>query len=473
MGCYRIPFRESAADRYCRLFPPSQLPRDLDRYCDALRALGCTMMDDGSRVSEERPEILVDCGYTYFGQFIAHDLTKDISSVDEAWRKEPEELVNLQTPRLDLEVLYGGGPGNSSELYEGDGVRLKVGALHSGGKAFDICVRDNGERILADDRGAENLILRQMTAVFARLHNFAVEQFRKTISDPEKLFERARRQTQWQFQWLVCKDYLPTLLNLEVYKRVFGEDHSFVRWNTFSIPIEFSAAAMRFGHAMVRPNYLFSFGHDMRLPKIFGRDVDRGSLEPELEIKWGFFFQGAGPEGAVTSRPIDTRLSQPFHSLPSDLIGTARPACPHFRIAKNPEQLAVRTLLRGAGLRLASGQTVAGAFGERVLTERELSQNCDGEETEQGRILQGAELTRETPLWYYILKESELRQNGNRLGPLGSHIVAETIHAALCLDPDSYLNCPEADRLPPIWKFPDGSRRIYGLSELFRLAPLL
>src|SRR5712692_564971 len=379
---------------------PSQLPVDLDRYCDALTALGCAMIDDGSRVSDERPEILVDCGYTYFGQFISHDLTKDVSSVDEAWRKEPEELVNLQTPRLDLEVSYGGGPENSGELYEEDKVQLKVGASRADGKSFDICVGKNGERTLADDRGEENLILRQMTAVFARLHNFAVEQFRGEIADEKALFERARRQTQWQFQWLVCRDYLQTLLDPGVYKKVFLEGRSTIRWNVFSIPIEFSAAAMRFGHAMVRPNYLFSFGHDMRLPKILGRNRCCGPLVSELEIKWGFFFQGAGPEGAVTSRPIDTRLSQPFHDLPGDLIGTAKVACPHFRIAKNPEQLAVRTLLRGAGLRLASGQAVARAFGERLLTEPELSQNCDGGETEQGSILREAGLTHETPLWY-------------------------------------------------------------------------
>src|SRR6266852_3069801 len=113
---YWKPFRESAANRYCRLFPPSELAADVDRYCDALRTLGCAMIDDGSRVSDERPEILVECGYTYFGQFIAHDLTKDVSSVDDAWRKEPEELENLQAPRLDLDVLYGGGPAISADL---------------------------------------------------------------------------------------------------------------------------------------------------------------------------------------------------------------------------------------------------------------------------------------------------------------------------------------------------------------------
>ena len=430
------------------------------------------MIDDGSRVSEERPEILVDCGYTYFGQFVAHDLTKDVSSVDEAWRKEPEELENLQTPRLDLETLYGGGPKISPALYEEDQVHLKTGPSKVGGRSFDICVGRQGERVLADDRNAENLILRQMTAVFARLHNFAVEQFRQEITDDLALFEQARRQTQWQFQWLVCKDYLPTLLDLKVYQKVFGEGKSTIPWNTFSIPIEFSAAAMRFGHAMVRPNYLFSFGQDMRLPKIFSRTSERGTLDDQLEINWGFFLQGAGEGRAVTSRPIDTRLAPALQALPDDLIGAVRVVCPHFRIAENPGQLPVRTLLRGAALRLPSGQDAARAFGERVLAEVELMQNSEGVQTEQGRILREMVLTRETPLWYYILKESEVCHNGNRVGPVGSHLIAETLYAALRSDPNSYLNHTSAYDFPPVWRFPNGHVRLYGLSEFFRVASL-
>jgi hypothetical protein len=175
----------------------------------------------------------------------------------------------------------------------------------------------------------------------------------------------------------------------------------------------------------------------------------------------------------VTSRPIDTRLASPFQALPDDLIGAVPITCPHHRIAKNPVQLPVRTLLRGAALRLASGQDAARAFGERVLDDAELTQNFTGKETGQGEILRETGLAQETPLWYYILKESEVCHNGNRVGPVGSHIIAETLCAALRSDPDSFLNRASADRSPPAWRFRNGDIRAYSLSEFFRMAALL
>jgi hypothetical protein len=429
------------------------------------------MVDDGSKVSENHPEILVDSGYTYFGQLIAHDLTKDTSSVDDAWMTEPENLHNLQSARLNLDVLYGGGPILSPHLYESDGARLRLGQSKAHACPFDVCTSRKGETLLADDRSAANLILRQMIAVFGRLHNFAVEQLRPDFATSLELFDAARVRVQQQFQWLICHDYLRSILDPVIYRRVFVRTGPRFEWRTFSIPIEFAAAAMRFGHAMVRPNYLFSFGQDMLLEKIFGRTSDSGPIKDNLKIQWGFFFRGAGPGRTVHARPIDTRLSGPLHVLPTNLIGAPQIACPHFQIAKNPNQLAIRTLLRGAGLRLPSGQAVARALGEEVLTEDELMRNCDGELTDQGRILRTFNLADETPLWYYILKESEVRHSGNRLGPTGSQLLAETIHAALRYDSASSVKA--ANDLPPLWNFPGGQTRIYGLSEFFRVAPLL
>jgi hypothetical protein len=450
--------------------PPAPPVLNSDVYFEALTELGRAMVDDDSKVCDDRPEILLDAGYTYFGQFVAHDLTKDVSSIEEAATRPLEELENLQTPRLDLDVLYGGGPSHSPELYKSDGIRLKVGTSSAATKAFDICVGKCGERVIADDRGAENLILRQMTSVFARFHNFAVEQLEQECDSEAIVFERARQQMRWQFQYLVVHDYLRSVLEPSIFRKVFVVRKPRLRWSSFSIPIEFSAAAMRFGHAMVRPNYLFAFGQEMLLQNMFGRNGDLGSLKDDLKIEWGFFFQGAGPVSALTSRPIDTRLSPGFQQLPEDLIGAPIAVCPHLKKRGNFSQLAVRTLLRGAGLRLASGQTVAAAFGEPVLTEDDVIRNAYGELTNQGRILRRATLRAETPLWYYILKESETLQNGNVLGPTGSHIVAETIYAALLSDTTSYLYKPE--RLPPAWKALD-DERIYSLGELFRFAALL
>src|SRR5438094_8317851 len=45
-----------------------------------------------------------------------------------------------------------------------------------------------------------------------------------------------------------------------------------------------------------------------------------------------------------------------------------------------------------------------------------------------------------TPLFYYILKEAELREDGLRLGPVGERIVAEVFIGLLQLDPDSYFS---------------------------------
>ena len=125
--------------------------------------------------------------------------------------------------------------------------------------------------------------------------------------------------------------------------------------------------------------------------------------------------------------------------------------------------------MRGTGLALASGQYAAQRFGEPVLTEDELINDCNGRITPQGKVLRKYGMTRETPLFYYILKESEVRNIGNELGPTGSHIVAETIYAALKHDPKSYLNDP-AGTASPTWEFPSGRNTIKSLADLFARA---
>ena len=50
----------------------------------------------------------IPAGYTYFGQFIDHDITFDPTSSLQR-RTDPNGLLNFRTPRLDLDNVYGRG----------------------------------------------------------------------------------------------------------------------------------------------------------------------------------------------------------------------------------------------------------------------------------------------------------------------------------------------------------------------------
>jgi hypothetical protein len=445
------------------------------------------MLDDGSSLSQA-PESTVNAGYTYFGQFVDHDLTRDRSSIADALRLSPEQIHNHQTPRLDLGHLYGDGPFDhkSSDLYECGDVRLKVGDRTAPDQGpFDVGTTQGGLPAVADDRTVENVILRQVAGLFARLHNAAVEQFRASIGDPIQLFERARLQTTWQFQWLIWHDYLFWLLDIGIYRSVFGQRRPLISWDVFSIPVEFSAAAMRFGHSMVRETYTLARGNHRTLREIFDPALQGMALPNEWRIDWGFFFQGASPGGgAVASRPIDVRITPALHNLPPETIllfnAPPAPSRPPFTRGLELQKLPVRTLIRGAALRIASGQSAAAAFGESIMTEAELTTNRIGEVTAVGRMLRDTGMASDTPLWYYILKESEVRYNGNRLGPVGSRIMAECFFAILAHDPDSFLNHRHAPAYPkavgaepPIWNFRGHDEQLRNLRSLFAAAEAL
>jgi hypothetical protein len=67
----------------------------------------------------------------------------------------------------------------------------------------------------------------------------------------------------------------------------------------------------------------------------------------------------------------------------------------------------------------------------------------------------------QAPLWFGILKESELAENGARLGPTGRQIVAEVIVGILDADKDSYFHSP------PAWSPAGGS---FGIADLLLFA---
>jgi hypothetical protein len=232
---------------------------------------------------------------------------------------------------------------------------------------------------------------------------------------------------------------------------------------------------MRFGHSMVRDAYVLSSRTDIELPQMLRVAMKTGPLDPKWEIDWGRFFQGASPHGAsTTAQPIDTFISKGMYEIPIGVlrlfnfgIGGGVPyPLPNIR-------LPLLSLVRGVAMCLPIGQDVANAFGETILSDDELMHDRAQTLTAQGEVLRDHRLLQSTPLWYYILKESELRENGSFLGATGSHIVAETIHAALRYDRDSYLNHPGATPMPPVWQIGSEKRQLLSLGALFEVAPRL
>jgi Animal haem peroxidase len=383
----------------------------------------------------------IPAGYTYFAQFVDHDLTFDPTTTGQ--RATGGALVNLRTPRFDLDSLYGGGPADQPYLYDWGsskhpGVKLLVGRhTRHGLTAMDLPRNQQGRALIGDPRNDEHLIIAQLHLLFIRFHNKVVDHIRdeEPALDDATVFEKAQQLVRWHYQWIVAHDFLT---------RLMGDDHRQERYFAFEedafIPLEFAAAAYRFGHSMVRLDYTLRDGPDP-VPIFVASDHPAEvehlggfrRLPPLLAIDWAFFFKVPGntsrdPPKPQPSRLIDTNFAEGLFKLPAGVSRTREP-------------LPRLNLLRGCAHKLPAGDDVARALGERPLTGRELL--LDDLPTTTSRAVR-----RSPPLWYYILCEaqSEGGDKGKHLGPVGRRIVRDVLLALLDADPTSYVN------QEPTWK---------------------
>lgn len=471
--------------------PEAHLPAsDPAAIVAALNALGEAMVENALAPGEDplqpTDNSTIPPVYTYWGQFLDHDLTantdrnaaiSDITRPDLA-PLDPDFVVanlkNLRQPTVNLDSVYGDGPtfDPSNPTQAGsfyDGIKLKVGTVATNPNTPPIdgvlippdadlqrdLPRVNKTAQIADARNDENLIIAQLHTAYLRFHNAVVDWVaanESAYSSDEQRFERARQLTRWHGQWLVVHDYLKTVTLPGIADKILlgGPQHYAPRNGTAYMPLEFSVAAYRFGHTMVRATYDYN--------RNFGRP---GNVLPNAPFDLLFAFTGKGnppfpvPGTTVTlpfnwmiewerfvhkgsalpdhfARKIDTRLAPPLHQMVNEGNDVTDVA-----IQEMLKNLARRNLLRGYLLSIPTGQSVAAAMGVAPLSEDELQQG-NGDALNQ--VLADNGFLEKTPLWYYVLKEAEVRANGNSLGELGSRIVCETIIGQLLHDAESYLN---------------------------------
>jgi hypothetical protein len=454
-------------------FPIAHLSAEpAEQTVRALKALGSAMVEQdpaGAGGDATIPPIV-----TYWGQFVDHDLTANtdrdttISITEDGLRPlRPQQVVaqlrNLREPRLNLDSVYGNGPKASGQPdqvpFAGDKfVITEQDALTPTGTPIpgaDL-PRKNSKAQIGDGRNDENLVVAQLHLAFLKFHNSVVHWL---AAHGGGSFDRARELTTWHYQLVTVEDFLKSVVDPAVVDGlrdgsiapVFQPDEQ-----NPSMPLEFSIAAFRFGHSMVRGAYDWNQNFGAPAPggtntinrapfSLLFAFTGNGGLgaeppNPTLPDNWPAQFErltGAepkpdGPFPARLARKIDTHLAPPL----ADLLNEGNdPATASAQVRRLLKRLAVRNLLRGYRLAVPSGQAVATALGLAPLTSAEL---MGGGGVVSDVLLDNPELLRDTPLWFYVLREAEIG-GGNRLGPVGGRIVAETIIGQLRADPRSYL----------------------------------
>ncbi|WP_413989213.1 peroxidase family protein [Labrys okinawensis] len=451
-----------------------------------------------------------------------------------------KQLRNARTPRFDLDSVYGGSPfgeGVSADVVSViSGMRhptlhnkMRVGTAIGPSELPDAldehrdlprytqvqqAVLDAATRLaqaslpaadaqafleklpqralIGDARNDENLIVAQFHLSFLRFHNKVVDYLAGHQTGWIPDFGSAQMLTRLHYQWLIVEGYLKGVCNPTVVDAVVADRAShFFRFRAEydgrhtgtrlgnAMPLEFSAAAYRFGHSMVRGAYDYnrSFGRGTpptniipaaSLDLLFGFTGGGGRLDTDKRlphnwvIDWSRFL-GTNPHDSADGQPsrqarkIDTGLAPPLGKM----VKEGNDAGLTQQLKDLFKNLARRNLRRGYNLRLPTGQALhAYLKGHGAVQSGPIADVSTvfaiGKPALAAFLLgSGSGLHQRTPLWFYILAEAEA-DGGNRLGELGSWLVASTFVGVLLADPDSALSRGFTPQQSPL-RMPDNS----------------
>ncbi len=420
------------------------------------------MEDSQFRGTDNNSSIPV--GHTYVGQLLTHDISKEEKTrLDGSF--EPSEIGNSVTPWIDLDVIYEHA-GKTADRDPTDPAKLLLG--NDIGNERDFPRDAEGRARIPDQRNDQNNNLAQLVAAVMQFHNVMVDRLRAEDAEAgdEDLFERARALAVAHWQAIALTEFLPTFVRQEVIDDVlengpkfYGDDMA----GAGVVPIEFSSAAFRFGHSIVRGRYTLNDNEDadrVRLFPLSAKELDRSlvghrPIPKERQIDWDRFFdfessiQGDLDDdedqfrGLQVSRKIDRFLARPMLRLPKFMM-LGRPVPAHLleeQLLPDREVLSVASLnmQRGRAFGLASGQAVAVAMGFEPIENLEMGLCEDAGGCPQwGHVWEKDD--REAPLFLYILEEARIQSDGEQLGDVGGRIVAEVMIGLLRADPTSILN---------------------------------
>jgi len=361
----------------------------------------------------------LEAGYTFFLQFLIHDLTYELVrrfSTDRGPHTDQGIPASLR-----LHTLYGPGPEMAPHLYAFYGQDRFSGRLLDSptGTDHDLPRNRQGRALIADPRNTENIVLAQLHLGMLRFHNTVVSRVASSGSNGAELFDAAQRQVRWHYQWVIVNDVLPRIVGEAAAEAALA--HTPPPDAPRGLPLEVAHGVLRYIYSQVRLKY--QINDDAQVSLVPAGDTSdtllrhrSQSIPSRLTVDWSRFFD-LGDAPPQSSKLIDTKITPAFLNLP--LIDDPRPA---------RRSVAVRFFLQGKRAGLPSGEAVARAMGERATLPNTSALRKLG--------------LKQTPLLYYVLAEAEHHNDDteDRLGPVGGRLLANAIVRLLRRNPQSYLN---------------------------------
>jgi hypothetical protein len=394
---------------YARMFPELPAFRAEEDFLHKLGRAG-GLCDCGDVADEPASLSRVAAGWPIFGQFVAHDITADRSTLKSV--VDSATLHNVRSPKLNLENLYGDGPTGSPFLFQrDDSAKFLIGV---GGA--DVQRNVEGLAVIGDPRNDSHMLISQLHLAMLKAHNAFVDEARAKSVPGDRLFEEAARELRWHYQWAILNEFLPAFVGQDLVAQILRDGTKWFKPERDAfIPLEFADAAYRAAHGQIRHRYRCNSQSEpvALFPELLGFRT----VPAEHVVDWKLFFDATSAPPPQRCKKIDGKLVRALIELPVAVTGECE--------IEDYHSLAVRDLQRGQGIGLPSGEAVARHLGVTPITPEQVGITLTGWKGD-------------TPLWYYVLREADVCTGGEHLGPVGGIIVAEVLVGLLDADPTSY-----------------------------------
>ena len=409
-------------------------------HADVIAALDELSQGMGVNENTDGP---ADAGMTFFGQFVDHDITLDATSAL-GTRIDPATIPNVRTPSLDLDCVYGAGPEASAHLY-GAGEAEQFHVFGRKDNPRDLARTCAGKALIGDFRNDENIIVAQVQAIFIELHNLLMAKrveggdeaddikacahdgiekhvWHDHVSPKLTNFEEVRRFIRLHYQWMVWCELLPSFVEQECLDWALKEQP--FGWDAPVMPVEFTGAAYRFGHATTQFKYALTDGGDPRglfaLPGF-------GPRSAEANIDHAMWFSMNGSVASQKARPVGPKMGLPLLNLPFVHEPIELADIEVTLTLDQSRNLALRNMVRDRyTYQLASGQQLAAKLGTKTVPVPDVLK---------------AKGFKKTPLWFYCLQEAEAHGKGKLTGA-GGRLVASVFANLLRRDPTTFIHIP-------------------------------